>query len=93
MMIHPDFEFLVGVAVGKILVGAALASPLLRSVALAAGAIAVSILYAENGTAGILAFAHWLEADLFHTPDFSSGVLAGAIIAFIVFGTFRRKFS
>ena len=93
MMIHPGFEFLVGIAVGKILLGAVLASPLFRSVSLAATAVAVCVLYAEKGTAGIVAFAHRLEADLFRAPDFSTGVVAGAIVAFIVFGIFRRRVS
>jgi hypothetical protein len=58
MMIHPGFEFLVGVAVGKIVLGAVLASPLFWSVSLAAAAVATCVLYAEKGTPGILVPRH-----------------------------------
>lgn len=88
-----SFEFIIGVAVGKLLLGALLASPLFRSVSLGVSAAAVCYLYARSGTSGILMFAHRLQADLFSRPDFSNGLIVGLLVAFIVFGLFRRRFS
>ena len=88
-----SFEFFVGVAVGKLLLGALLASSLFRNIFLAAAAAAVCFLYAQRGTLGILAFAHRLHADLFSKQDFASGLIVGAIVAFIVFGLFQRRLS
>ena len=87
-----SFEFLAGIAVGKLVFGALFASPLFRSLALTLGAIAVGFIYATDGVTGILKLAHLLRADVLARPDFSKGVGVGIIAAFIVFGICRRHF-
>lgn len=87
------FEFLVGVAVGKILLGAMFASWIFRNVALATTAFALCFVYIREGVAGILILAHRVQIDLFIRPDFSKGLAVGAIVAFIVFGFYRGKYS
>ena len=86
-----NFEFLVGVAVGKIMLGALFASPLFRNLALAVAAIGVCFLYLQKGVSGIILIAHTLHSDLFIRPDFSKGLVVGAILAFFVFGLYRRS--
>lgn len=69
-MTHISFEFLVGVAVGKILLGAILASPIFRNVGLAALASAVCFVYFQKGAAGVLEAAHALVTDFAVRPSF-----------------------
>jgi hypothetical protein len=93
MQIPPSFEFLVGVLVAKILVTALFSSPLSRNIAVAAAAIVLCVLYAQNGSDAILSFANRLQADLLLRPDFSKGLALGAIISLAVFGFYRRRMS
>jgi hypothetical protein len=86
-----NFEFLVGIAAGKILLGALLASPLFRSISLALAGIALVLLYLHEGIPGILAIAHALRGDVISRPDFSKGVAVGAATAFVVFGIYRTR--
>lgn len=75
------------------MLGALFASPLFCNLGLAAAAIALCFLYAHEGTRGILLLAHQLRADLFIRPDFSRGLIVGAVVAFVVFGLYQRKSS
>lgn len=86
-----SFEFIVGIAIGKILFGALFASPLFRSVALALAALAVCWLYLHEGVPGILSLAHALQADFLARPDFAKGAAVGAAAAFVVFGMYCRR--
>ena len=86
-----SFEFIVGIAVGKILFGALVASPLFRSIALALGALAICLLYLSEGVTGILSLAHALRVDFVARPDFSKGLAVGAIVAFVVFGIYQKR--
>lgn len=86
-----NFEFLVGVAAGKILLGAAIASPLFRNLALAAAAIALCWIYTHGGVTEIIGVAHKIQTDLFTRPNFGKGLAAGAIVAFLVFGAVRSR--
>jgi hypothetical protein len=89
-----SFEFLVGVAVGKILLGALLASSIFRNVALAAGASTVCFLYFQKGVVGLLDAGHILVADFSARPSFAQGVALGVVLGFLVFGAyFRRRLS
>lgn len=86
-----SFDFIVGIVVGKILVGALLASSLFRNLALALAATAICILYLQEGIRGILTHAHAFEHAFVTRPNFAEGVVVGAIVAFIVFGTFLQR--
>jgi hypothetical protein len=86
-----NFEFMVGVAVGKILLGALLASSIFRNLALAAGASAVCFTYFQKGVPGILQTAHVLTGDFSARPSFSLGLALGALLGIIVFGAFLRR--
>jgi hypothetical protein len=86
-----NYDFLVGIAVGKILLGALFASALFRNIALAAMASVICFVYFQNGVGGILTLAHSLRIDFIARPDFSKGVALGAILAFLVFGFYRRR--
>jgi hypothetical protein len=93
MRIPPTFEFLVGILVAKILLAALFSSPLSRNIAVAAAAIGLCVLYAQDGSAAILSFAQRLQTDLLLRPDFSKGLALGAIISFAIFGFVRRRIS
>jgi len=86
-----SFEFLVGIAVGKILFAALFAVPVFRMAALMLGAIAISFAYATEGVTGILAFAHVLQDAAFGRPDFAKGAGVGAMTSFILFGAWRYR--
>ncbi len=86
-----SFEFLVGVVVGKILLGALLASAIFRNVALAAAASAVCFVYFQKGVPGLLQAAHAVVADLAVRPSFSQGVALGGALGFLVFGAYLKR--
>jgi hypothetical protein len=86
-----NFEFMVGVAVGKILLGALFASPIFRNLALAAGAGTLCFTYFQKGVPGILQAAHVLIGDFSARPSFSHGLALGALLGIIVFGAFLRR--
>lgn len=87
----PNFDFVVGIAAGKILLGALLASSIFRSVALAVAASAICVLYLQKGVAGLLGAAHLVTIDFMIRPDFSKGMALGAILAIIVFGIYMKR--
>jgi hypothetical protein len=86
-----SFEFLVGVAVGKILLGAMLASSIFRNVALAVGASGVCFVYFQKGVVGVLEAGHIVVADFALRPSFSQGVALGAMLGFLVFGAYLKR--
>jgi hypothetical protein len=88
---HINFEFMVGVAVGKVLLGALFASPIFRGVALAAAAGIICFTYFQRGVAGILETAHVLIGDFAARPGFSQGLALGALLGIIVFGAFLSR--
>lgn len=86
-----NFDFLVGVAAGKILLGALFASTLFRNIALALTASAICFLYFQKGVAGLLAAARIVTLDFTIRPDFSKGFALGGILALVVFGMYLRR--
>lgn len=86
-----NFDFLVGIAAGKILLGALMASALFRSIALAGAAIAICFLYFQKGVVGLLFAARLVTADFMIRPDFSKGFALGAILALVVFGMYLKR--
>lgn len=85
------FEFIVGVAVGKVLLGALFASSIFRNVALASAAAGVCVIYFQKGVSGLMQFAHLAVADMTLRPDFSKGAALGAVVAFLVFGLYLKR--
>ena len=86
-----NFEFLVGVAAGKILLGAVVASPLFRNLTLAAAAVALCFTYMHGGVSEIISIANKVQTDLFTRPNFAKGLAARAVVAFLVFGVIRNR--
>jgi hypothetical protein len=91
MAIPGTYEFIVGLTIGKILLGALFASPLFRNFAFAGAATGICLLYSREGLSGVLTIAHSLQADFATRPDFTKGVVLGALIAAVVLGLFRRR--
>jgi len=80
------YEFAVGLAIGKILIGAALASRLFRSLVLASFAAGVIYTYVMRGVGGLLKIATLLQTDAMAHPKFGYGVAVGALtVAFVGF--------
>jgi hypothetical protein len=90
-MDHLNYEFSVGIAVGKLLLGALFVSPLFRNVVISAGAAFVCWLFVHAGVDGILDLARALQKDFVARPSFSKGALVGAALAFVAFGLIRRR--
>jgi hypothetical protein len=84
-----DFHLVVGIAVGKILIGAFCTSPLFRRLTLTLAATALCFLYYHGGSGSILEAAVSIRSDLVHSPDFSRGFTLGITGALIAFGLFR----
>lgn len=86
-----NFDFMVGLAVGKVLFGALFASQFFRSFAFSGAALGLCYLYFTQGTAGIFKIAYQIRLEYFAQPEFAKGVLVGAAISFLVFGFIRRR--
>lgn len=86
-----NFDFVIGIALGKILLGALLASPYFRNAVLAATAAIICIIYSQKGTAGLLQQANQTIADFSLHPNFTKGVALGAILAFVIFGAYLKR--
>jgi hypothetical protein len=85
-------EFIVGIAVAAIMVGAMVASSLFRNVALALAAGAVVLLYLQGGVGALMATSKVLETEIRALPDFSHGLVVGlAIAAVLLVGMQRRS--
>lgn len=91
MSILQNQEFIVGVAVAVIVLGAFLASSLFRNLALALAAGAVVLLYAQSGVPGLLAVSKVLESEIKAIPDFSQGLLVGAAISVVLLFGLRQR--
>jgi hypothetical protein len=86
------FNFMVGVAIGKLLLAAVFSSPLFRNLALASAATFVCVLYSQRGVEGLLDEAHSAVTSVATYPDFARGLALGAALAFLIFGiAFRRR--
>jgi hypothetical protein len=86
-------EFLVGVAVAAIVIGALVASSLFRNVALALAAGAVVLLYLQGGIAALLAVSKLVETEIKATPDFSQGLMVGLAISAVFLVGMRQRAS
>jgi hypothetical protein len=87
----PGFEFMTGIVIGKILFGALFASRLFRNFALSSAALAILLLYWRHGVGGVLAVAYTVRADFVGRPEFLKGAALGTLLAFLVFGVYRRR--
>jgi hypothetical protein len=90
MAIPGTYEFFVGLTIGKLLIGALFASALFRNFAFAGAATGVCFVYLREGLTGIMSFAHSVQVDFLTRPDFTKGMVLGALIAAIAVGLFRR---
>jgi hypothetical protein len=91
MNMFGNYEFIIGIAVGKILCGSVLASPLLRNLALGAAALGICLLYSQHGVNSIIESALFLRGDVLARPEFSKGALVGSVLAIIVFGVWQQR--
>lgn len=91
MHAFPNYDFMVGIAVGKILLAAFLASSIFRNIALAAAGGTICLVYFQKGVTGLLQGAHLAIADFATRSDFSKGVALGAFLALIVFGAYLKR--
>jgi hypothetical protein len=85
-----SFELMVGMAVGKVLLGAIFMSPLFRKLAFAAAALIICFVYFREGIPGLLAMATMVRGDFMARPEFSKGILLGLLLGFVAFSWFRR---
>ncbi len=79
-------ELVIGAAAAAVLIGAVLASSLFRNLALAASALALAWLYAQQGVDGLMAIGQSLSGDLAARPDFARGLLIGTALAAVILG-------
>lgn len=86
-----NFDFVVGIAAGKILFGALLVSVLFRNVALAVAAVAICVVYFERKVPGLVDLARTVMADFNSRPSFAKGAILGAVLALVVFGMYRQR--
>jgi hypothetical protein len=85
-------EFIVGIAVAAIVVGALAASSLFRNVAFALAAGAVILLYLQGGIGALLSTSKTLETEIRAIPDFSQGLVVGlGISALLLLGLRQRS--
>jgi hypothetical protein len=85
------YEFAVGLAVGKILVAATLASRIFRGLALVGAASGLVFVYSQTGIEGLLKLGLTLRGDALVHPEFGYGMAVGALVAAMVGLALRRK--
>ena len=90
MLEFGNYEFMIGIAVGKILVGAVLASSLFRAIAMASAASAIAFLYFDGGIIAILKIGVMLRTDLLAHPEFAHGIALGGALAVLLGAALRR---
>jgi hypothetical protein len=86
-----SYDFIIGVAVGKILCGALLMSAVFRNLALAAAALGICMLYSQHGVNSIIETALSFRGDVLARPEFSKGALVGSVLAIAVFGAWWQR--
>lgn len=86
-----NFEFWIGLTVGKILLGALFASNLFRNLAFAGAGVCVVALYYKGGIAALIFAAQSNYLDFLSRPDFMKGLAVGAGIAALAVGLFRLR--
>lgn len=81
LSITSQFDFLVGAAIGAVLLSALVLAPVFRTLVLTTAAGAVLFVYFSDGAAGLLYRAHDLRLDVLSRPDFAKGIAVGMLLA------------
>jgi len=78
-----DTAFTAGAIVGAVLVATVLVVPLIRYIALVAATSAIALAYYHGGVAELVVYINRVQAEVVSKPTFSTGILAGSLVAWI----------
>ena len=93
MAMFQSHEFIVGVVVAVIILGALFGSSLFRNIGLAFAAGALVVLYMQGGIPNLVAISKLVEVEFRTIPDFTTGLLVGGAVVSVLLLSFKPRTS
>ena len=93
MAMFQSHEFIVGVVVAVIILGALFGSSLFRNIGLAFAAGALVVLYMQGGIPNLVAISKLVETEFRTIPDFTTGLLIGGAVVSVLLLSFKPRTS